>query len=97
MRGIHSLSPSVFEGWNGLIEGALAVHNRFLVLEVSRRLDHGDDAFELRIRPRGAGMTEVPLVPAGEPGRPGGVPVNAARPSVRGPRRPLSRAERQRR
>jgi hypothetical protein len=53
MRGIGDTSPAVFEAWNGLIEGALAVHNRFLVLEVLRRLDYGDDLFEWRIRARG--------------------------------------------
>jgi hypothetical protein len=53
MRGIPSVSPAVFEAWNGLFEGALAVHNRFLVLEVLQRLDYGDDAFEWRIRARG--------------------------------------------
>jgi hypothetical protein len=52
MRGIANVSPAVFEAWNGLIEGALAVHDRFLVLEVLRRLDYGDDAFEWRIRSR---------------------------------------------
>ena len=52
MRGIGNISPAVFEAWNGLLEGALAVHNRFLVLEVTARLDYGDDAFEWRIRPR---------------------------------------------
>ena len=52
MRGIESLSPAVFEAWNGLFEGALAVHNRFLVLEVLRRQDYGDEIFEWRIRPR---------------------------------------------
>jgi hypothetical protein len=29
------------------------VHNRVLVLEVRRRLDYGDGAFEWRIRARG--------------------------------------------
>lgn len=53
MRGLRDLSPAVFEAWNGLIEGALAVHNRFLVLEVLRRLDYGDEVFEWRVRPRG--------------------------------------------
>jgi hypothetical protein len=52
MRGIADVSPAIFEAWNGLAEGALAVHNRFLVLEVLRRLDYGDDAFEWRIRER---------------------------------------------
>jgi hypothetical protein len=52
VRGLTHVSPAVFEAWNGLLEGALAVHNRFLVLEVLRRLDYGDDAIEWRIRPR---------------------------------------------
>jgi hypothetical protein len=46
------LSPAIFEAWNGLLEGALAVHDRFCVLEVLSRLDWGDDAFVWRIRPR---------------------------------------------
>ena len=53
MRGVPNLPDSVFEGWNGLLEGLLAVHDRFLVLDVRRRLDRGDDAFEWEIRPRG--------------------------------------------
>ena len=53
-RGLEPLSPAVFEGWNGLLEGALAVHDRFLVLEVPARLDWGDDAFLWRIRRRPA-------------------------------------------
>jgi hypothetical protein len=52
MRGLEPLSPAVFEAWNGLLEGALAVHDRFLVLEVASRLDWGDDAFTWRIRRR---------------------------------------------
>jgi hypothetical protein len=52
MRGLEPLSPAVFEAWNGLLEGALAVHDRFLVLEVLARRDWGDDAFVWRIRPR---------------------------------------------
>jgi len=58
MRGIANPSPAVFEAWNGLFEGALAVHNRFLVLEVLRRLDYGDDTFEWRIRPRATPRSE---------------------------------------
>jgi hypothetical protein len=50
MRGISDLSPAVFDAWNGLHEGAIAVHNRFLVLEVISRRDYGDAAFEWRIR-----------------------------------------------
>ena len=50
MRNLPQLSPAVFDAWNGLHEGALAVHNRFLFLQVSRRMDLGDDRFEWRIR-----------------------------------------------
>lgn len=52
MRGLGPISEAVFEAWNGLFEGALAVHNRFLALEVQSRLDFGDDAFVWRIRRR---------------------------------------------
>lgn len=57
MRGAQAVPDSVFEAWNGLFEGLLAVHDRFLVLDVRRRLDRGDDAFEWEVRPRGAGTT----------------------------------------
>jgi hypothetical protein len=52
MRGREPLPPAVFEAWNGLLEGALAVHDRFLVLEVLARLDWGDAASVWRIRRR---------------------------------------------
>ena len=52
MRGPERPHPAVFEAWNGLWEGCLAVHNRFLALEVLERLDYGDPAFIWRIRPR---------------------------------------------
>ncbi len=52
MRGLDAVPESVFEAWNGLLEGALAVHDRVLVLEVLSRLDRGDDAFVWRVRPR---------------------------------------------
>lgn len=52
MRGLEPLSPAIFEAWNGLLEGALAVHDRFLALEVTSRLDWDDDAFVWRIRRR---------------------------------------------
>jgi hypothetical protein len=52
MRGLKPLSPAIFEAWNGLLEGALAVHDRFLALEVLSRLDWGDDAFVWRMRRR---------------------------------------------
>lgn len=54
MRGVADVPDSVFEGWNGLIEGLLAVHDRFLTIDVRQRLDRGDPAFEWVVRPRGA-------------------------------------------
>ena len=53
-RGLGPLSPAVFEGWHGLLEGAIAVHDRFLLLEVMSRLDQGDAATTWRIRRRRA-------------------------------------------
>lgn len=53
MRGLEHPPTSVFEGWNGLLEGALSVHNRFLVLEVRQRPDWGDPVIEWHIRARG--------------------------------------------
>ncbi len=50
MRGLPAPSPAVFEAWNGLLEGLLSVHNRFLVLDTPGRLDLGDPAFVWRIR-----------------------------------------------
>ena len=52
MRNIAPVSPAVFEAWNGLHEGAIAVHDRFLLLETLSRLDWGDEAFVWRIRRR---------------------------------------------
>jgi hypothetical protein len=49
-KDIPSLSTGVFEAWNGLWEGLLISHNRFLVLEPLARMDYGDDAFEWRVR-----------------------------------------------
>jgi hypothetical protein len=54
MRGIAPLSPAIFEAWNGLLEGAIAVHNRFLLLEVRERIDQGDPRTVWRIRARGS-------------------------------------------
>jgi hypothetical protein len=54
-RGLPPLSPAVFEAWNGLLEGLLSVHNRFLVLETMERLDQGDGSFTWRIRRSGLG------------------------------------------
>ena len=52
MRGSGAVHPAIFEAWNGLWQGCLSVHNRFLVLEVLKRMDYGDDCFEWHIRPR---------------------------------------------
>ncbi len=50
MRGLSPLSPAVFEAWNGLLEGLLSVHNRFLVLDSLERIDWGDPSMMWRIR-----------------------------------------------
>ncbi|MEZ5850721.1 MAG: hypothetical protein R3D68_08755 [Hyphomicrobiaceae bacterium] len=50
MRNLGPLSPAIFEAWNGLHEGALSVHNRFLALQADERLDLGDPRFVWRIR-----------------------------------------------
>ena len=49
-KGIAALPAAVFDAWNALWEGAASVHNRRLVLTVTRRLDWGDPCFEWRIR-----------------------------------------------
>lgn len=54
MRGVASPPDSVFEAWNGLFEGMLSVHDRFLRLDVRARLDRGDDAFAWDILARGS-------------------------------------------
>ncbi len=41
-----------FEAWNGLWQGALAVHNRHLTLEAVARRDRGDDFWRWRIADR---------------------------------------------
>ena len=50
MRGREDRHPAVFEAWNGLWQGCLAVHNRFLALQTVDRMDYGDDVFEWRVR-----------------------------------------------
>jgi hypothetical protein len=50
MRGRDNEHGAVFEAWKGLWEGCLAVHNRFLAIQIGDRMDYGDDAFEWRIR-----------------------------------------------
>jgi len=52
MRGTGPHPTSIFDSWNQLWQGALSVHNRFLVLEVLQRQDYGDPCFEWRIRSR---------------------------------------------
>lgn len=55
MRLFHGLAPQhpcVFEGWNGLVEGMLQVHDRFLVMDIPTRADWGDAHTTWRIRPR---------------------------------------------
>lgn len=61
MRDAGPLSPSIFEALNGLWEGALAVHDRFLSLEVTKRLDRGDDCFEWHIRRRTRDSASSPV------------------------------------
>lgn len=52
MDHMKELPRGVFDAWMGLWEGALISHNRFLVMEVTARMDFGDDYFAWRIRPR---------------------------------------------
>ena len=53
MHGLSGLSPAVFDAWCGLYHGALAVHDRFSVLEVLQRPDYGDGCILWRIRRKG--------------------------------------------
>lgn len=53
MDGVTGLHPAAFDAWNGLLEGALATHDRRLALRVSGRPDQGDAAFEWRVVRRG--------------------------------------------
>jgi len=50
MRGVPAVPGSAFESWNALWEGALSVHDRRLVMTVTRRLDRGDPLTEWRLR-----------------------------------------------
>ncbi|MCC6717289.1 MAG: hypothetical protein IT555_05350 [Acetobacteraceae bacterium] len=52
MRGVADLHPAAFACWNGLLEGALAAHDRFAALKVTARLDLGDPWFEWQVVPR---------------------------------------------
>jgi len=53
-QGLGALSPAVFDAWNGLWVGALAVRDRRLAMYLTRRMDAGDEHWEWRIRPRSA-------------------------------------------
>ncbi|MCP5371445.1 MAG: hypothetical protein H6907_06880 [Hyphomicrobiales bacterium] len=55
MRGVDPLPGAAVEAWNGLWQGALAVHDRFAVLELLGRPDYGDDGFTWRLRRRSGG------------------------------------------
>jgi hypothetical protein len=52
MRGLPALPDAVFDAWNGLNEGALAVHNRFLALDVLERPEGRSDTIVWRVRLR---------------------------------------------
>jgi hypothetical protein len=58
-RGLGPQSPAVFEAWNGLLEGLLSVHNRFLVLDTMERLDWGDPSTTWRIRRAPGGAAAI--------------------------------------
>ncbi len=51
MQGVQRPHPAAFACWNGLLEGALAAHDRFARLHVASRLDLGEPCFEWRILP----------------------------------------------
>ncbi|MEQ9519739.1 MAG: hypothetical protein RLN89_09900 [Parvibaculum sp.] len=51
MEGRAHVTPGAFDAWNGLWEGALAVHNRHLALSVDERMDEGSPHWQWRIRP----------------------------------------------
>jgi hypothetical protein len=46
------LAPAVFDAWNELWVGAALAHDRWLQLDITRRRDRGDPAWEWRITPR---------------------------------------------
>ena len=53
-QGSHVLSkghstPELFDAWNGLWHGALAVHDRHSTLTVEARMDRGDDEWRWRV------------------------------------------------
>ncbi|MGK2741380.1 hypothetical protein ACSHT0_10820 [Tepidicaulis sp. LMO-SS28] len=50
MRGRENVPHEAYEAWLKLWEGCLAVHNRFLKMELIAREDYGDPATVLRVR-----------------------------------------------
>jgi hypothetical protein len=52
MRGLNNQAGEVFEAWCKLWEGCLAVHNRFLLMDVIAREDYGDECTTFRVRGR---------------------------------------------
>ena len=50
MEGRDGVTPACFDAWNALWEGALAVHNRHMKLEVTARMDKGADRWAWRVR-----------------------------------------------
>jgi hypothetical protein len=52
MRGRDDADDAVFRAWNGLWEGCLAVHDRFLTMDTVRRRTQQGHEFEWRIGPR---------------------------------------------
>jgi len=50
MEGRHGVTGAEFDAWNGLWQGALAVHNRHLSLTIDSRMDRGDPCWQWRIR-----------------------------------------------
>ena len=49
-RGLPPPEEAVFDAWNGLWEGLLLAHDRFLRLDVERRIDGDDMYVEWRVR-----------------------------------------------
>ncbi|MEQ9146544.1 MAG: hypothetical protein RLO08_19515 [Parvibaculaceae bacterium] len=49
MDGKTGVTPATFDAWNGLWQGALAVHNRHLALSLDQRMDEGAAAWQWRI------------------------------------------------
>ncbi len=50
MRGLTNLHPAAFEAWLGLFTGALAVHNRFLRLDLLDAAGLGEGSLKARLK-----------------------------------------------